>query len=189
MYHIREDYIIREDNEQFDDTPFTDEWQDGVYAKAHAIAMEHGLGSVLDVGCGSGFKLMKHFRHFSTCGVEVEPTLSWLKSKYPDRLWCSADQVASQYGLVICSDVIEHVHDPDALISAIRSVAPRYVVISTPDRSMLNCDQQGPPRNLAHVREWSFDEFGPYMSSHFEVLEHFIVNKQQCTQVVVARVY
>lgn len=184
-YHIREDYIIREDAEAFDDTPNEDLWQDGVYALAREIALAYGIGTILDIGCGSGFKLMKHFRSFYTCGVEVEPTLSWLKEKYPDRLWLPEESVTLPYGLVICSDVIEHVQDPDALLEFIKRVRPKRIVISTPDRSMLNCDQQGPPKNLSHVREWSQEEFGNYLSEHFRVISHCIISQEQCTQVAV----
>ena len=51
---------------------------------------------------------------------------------------------------------------------------------------MLNCDQNGPPRNLAHRVEWSFSEFSLYMNDHFHVISHYIANEAQATQVVVA---
>ena len=184
-YYLPENYTPRLDNEAFDDTPHTDLWQNDVYELAHQLAIAYGLGTVLDIGCGSGFKLMKYFEHFYTCGVEVEPTLSWLRSKYAGRLWRGTHEELGDYRLVICSDVIEHVADPDALLEKIKRVRPKKIVISTPDRSMLDCDQAGPPRNLAHCREWSREEFGGYLSEHFNVISHYIISQEQCTQVAV----
>lgn len=184
-YHLPEGYVERLDNEAFDDTPHTDLWQNDVYELAHTIALSYGLGTVLDVGCGSGFKLLKFFRQFYTTGVEVEPTLSWLREKYPERLWLAPSEVTLPYKLVICADVIEHVADPDALLESIKKVRPARIVISTPDRSMLKCDQNGPPNNLSHVREWSFTEFGLYLADHFNIISHYIVNEEQATQIAV----
>ena len=184
-YHIREDYVIRPDNEAFDDTPYTDLWQNDVYELAHSIALGYGLPTVLDIGCGSGFKLLKYFKDFVTVGVELEPTLSWLRKQYPNRLWVAPNTSALSYSLVICSDVIEHVVDPDALLDSIKKVRPKRIVISTPDRSMLACNQSGPPNNVCHIREWSFSEFGSYLSDHFEVISHYVISENQCTQVAV----
>ena len=184
-YYLPESYVPRLDNEAFDDTPNTDLWQNDVYELAHQLALAYGLGTVLDIGCGSGFKLLKFFSQFYTTGVEVDPTLSWLKETYPDRLWLPPDEVVLPYSLVICADVIEHVADPDALLESIKRARPKRIVISTPDRSMLNCDQNGPPRNLAHRVEWSFSEFSLYMNDHFNVISHYIANEEQCTQVAV----
>lgn len=184
-YYLPENYTPRLDNEAFDDTPHTDLWQNDVYELAHQLAMAYGLGTVLDIGCGSGYKLMKFFRQFHTVGVEIEPTLSWLREKYPDRIWMSPEEVTPEFKLVICSDVIEHVADPDALLESIKRARPKKIVISTPDRFMLNCDQAGPPRNISHVREWSFSEFDRYLTDHFHIVSHYICNEEQCTQVAV----
>ena len=186
-YHIREDYVIRPDNEAFDDTPYTDLWQNDVYELAHSIALGYGLPTVLDVGCGSGFKLLKYFRDFQTAGVEVEPTLSWLKKSYPERLWMSPGAFTLPYSIVICSDVIEHVQDPDELLEEVKRARPKRIVISTPARDLLDCDQQGPPRNLAHCREWSQEEFGLYLADHFDVISHYIISPEQATQVAVCK--
>jgi SAM-dependent methyltransferase len=184
-YYLPEDYTPRLDNEAFDDTPHTDLWQNDVYELAHQLAVAYGLGTILDIGCGSGFKLMKFFEQFHTAGVEVEPTLSWLKERYPDRLWLPPGETLLTYKLVICSDVIEHVADPDALLESIKKVRPTKIVISTPERSMLACDQAGPPNNLAHQREWNFTEFDRYLTDHFHVVSHYVINEDQCTQVAV----
>jgi hypothetical protein len=64
-------------------------------------------------------------------------------------------------------------------------------VLSTPDRDMLTGTRfespNGPPINPCHVREWNSSEFKQYISSRFDVIEHKITNKHQCTQTIVAK--
>lgn len=43
------------------------------------------------------------------------------------------------FDLIICSDVIEHIEDPDILLNYIKSFAGKetYIIISTPERDIL----------------------------------------------------
>lgn len=169
-YCIDPSYTHRAEVPHFDDTPFKDEYQDEVYRYAASLK----VGSVIDVGCGSGFKLMKWFGHLPTMGVEVEPTLGWLNKTYPNRLWSSSYAVLPKQEhpvVVICSDVIEHIADPDDLLSYLASLDFDELVISTPDRVLLNIGtEQGPPHNIHHHREWTSEEFKNYVSTRFNVV-------------------
>lgn len=189
-YFIHEGYVAREEPKQFDDTPFTNEWQLEVYKYAREIFDLEELSGVCDVGCGSAYKLMKYFRDARIVGLDVSVTCEWLKRKYPGQAWMELDFKAPpevKSDLVIAADVIEHLVDPDKLLSLIETLSPRYLVISTPDRNLLRFGaRNGPPRNLAHVREWSMSEFHAYIQSRFTVLEHFISNAAQGTQCVLA---
>ena len=40
--------------------------------------------------------------------------------------------------LVIASDVVEHLVDPDEMLQFISRIGPKFVVISTPDRDLLD---------------------------------------------------
>lgn len=186
MYHLPEGYRTHESVPHFDDTSMKDEYQNEVYYDARTLFDLHGLKNVLDIGCGSAFKLLKYFQEVESTGVEIEPTLTYLRSKYPDGRWINPEMERGEFDMVICADVIEHVENPEELITLINSIKSRFIVFSTPDRSLIQgADQLGPPRNLHHVREWSFDEFGEYISDHFDVLAHFISNREQATQVIV----
>lgn len=192
FYGIKDGYTIREQNEFFDDTPFTDEWQDGVYKHARELADRAGINSVLDLGTGSGFKLLKYFADKRTLGIDVEPTVTWLRHKYPARHWCNIGnrKLRPRHELIISADVIEHLQDPNLLLDFIehRCDRAKLIVLSTPDRALMAPEKQdGPPHNLAHVREWTFQEFENYIGSRFEVLDHFIADQQQMTQVIVAK--
>jgi hypothetical protein len=190
-YFIHTTYEPRLRNSFFDDMPFRDEWQNEVYAFAREIAEREHLDSVCDLGCGSGFKLLKYFEDRTTIGLDLAATIEKLREKYPRRTWMVSDFSAPPVhspDLVICSDVIEHLADPHQLLACLKSMRPRYIVLSTPDRNLLRVGtHNGPPLNEAHVREWSMPQFRAYVESWFEVLDHFISNAGQCTQCLLAR--
>lgn len=81
-------------------------------------------------------------------------------------------QVPGGGATLICSDVIEHVEDPDQILAYLEAIRPEQIVISTPDRDEIKLDtQDGPPRNIHHVREWTHDEFVAYLSSRFDIVD------------------
>lgn len=130
---------------------------------------------------------MEFFPEDTTCGVEVEPTLSYLKDAYPNRLWRPPQCVMLSYDMVICADVIEHVEDPVGLLESIKSARPKIAVISTPERTLIpGADPLGPPRNIHHRLEWTRDEFAQLLADHFSVIEHY-TDPEQYAQVAVVR--
>lgn len=173
-YGIKPSYKIRPVVPEFDDTPFKDEYQDEVYKHAADVALFAGARSIVDLGCGSGFKLLKYFSHLHTVGVDRAPTVKFLRNKYITREWFEIGEVFHFFepSLLICSDVIEHVQDPDALLSTIERLNPTFALFSTPDRVEIALGtEDGPPRNVHHVREWIHDEFVSYLASKFEILQ------------------
>ncbi len=193
-YGIFPGYVHRAEPSYFDDTGFADEWQREVYQFAADLMSREGLRSVADVGCGSGFKLVNYLGQYDTTGYDVEQTVAFLRNKYPERTWRSvpfSERGLPSPDLVVCSDVIEHVPDPDALLDFIVGLSPRYVVLSTPDRDCLyrpgSRHHVGPPTNPTHLREWSFPELHAYIDSKLEVLDHRITNRAQGTQMIFAR--
>lgn len=194
-YCIRSAYKHRDRYEYFDDTTLKDEWQREVYEHAAKLAKEENLKTVYDVGCGSGFKLMKHFRSYDTIGFDVPETLPHLQKTYPDRIWkfvSFLDRNTQPADLVICADVIEHVESPLELMNFLKSLSSKWVVISTPDRDLmyppLSPFRLGPPRNPCHIREWSSPEFKKFVSKYLNVKEHAITNQKQATQMIIATV-
>ena len=78
-----------------------------------------GNGKVIDVGCGSGYKLVHYIsKEFQTLGIETEPALSFLRKTYPNHEWINSgkpSETGPQNGAIngchvgICADVIEHI--------------------------------------------------------------------------------
>ena len=134
-YGIKRFYRPRRRSQAFDDTCLTDEWQLEVYLHAWGLMRKHDLRSVIDIGCGSAYKLITYLGDYETMGMELSPTYEWLRETYPDRTWLESDFTIGKTlaaDLVICADVIEHIIDPDTLVDFIRDISCQYVVISTP---------------------------------------------------------
>lgn len=179
-YCIKENYISRQKNDFFDDTPNTDRWQKEVYQYSKQKLLDNGYKSVVDIGTGSGYKLINNFNDYDTIGIDLPPTVDWLNKKYPSKKWSDKFEPVNGYDLLICSDVIEHIPDPDTLLELIKKCNPKLVVLSTPDRRVVyKGEHNGPPRNRSHCREWNKEEFYNYISQHMKVLEHISVGECQ----------
>jgi len=194
-YCIRGAYRHRNAYSYFDDTALTDEYQKEVYVRAADIAEKEGVRTVYDVGCGSGYKLVHYLGKYDTVGFDVPETLDFLRRTYPDRKWAHvafSDRTYTPADLVVCSDVIEHVGDPDELMRFLVSLSRRWLVLSTPDRareySALSPYQLGPPHTDHHMREWAFEEFRRYVAQFAVVHEHVHSNPKHATQMIVATV-
>ncbi|MCJ7700733.1 MAG: class I SAM-dependent methyltransferase [Anaerolineales bacterium] len=189
-YFIKTQYVSRRRNIHLDTSSSTDEYQDEVYAKAKHFFIEKEMNSVLDFGCGSGYKLLKYFDNVDTVGVELSPAFDFLKDTYPNRRWILSDfhnPPEGHFDLVTCIDVIEHLKNPDELMVYLQQIDFDYVFLSTPDRDKLGyLASFGPPQNLHHIREWGKQEFIDYVSKYFEGIrsevvshhEHFVVAKK-----------
>jgi 2-polyprenyl-3-methyl-5-hydroxy-6-metoxy-1,4-benzoquinol methylase len=196
-YKIQKGYISRLEPGHHDDSNWKDESQYEAYEYCAEFMKENNLQSVVDVGCGSGFKLIKYLSEFKTIGTETEPCYSLLKTKYPDNEWYLAGEPEKSFfenpniknaDVVLCCDVIEHIVDPDVLLDHLLSLNATYYIISTPCREILcNSDRysatykstwNGPPLNGCHVREWTMNEFVQYLSEKFEVVRSFYGEKQ-----------
>lgn len=199
-------YSSRVNNAHFVDISNRDEWQLEVYTYAYNLASLAGFSSVVDIGCGSGFKLVKFFGGSDThfVGYEVEPSLSFLKSQYPTFEWRDIHEAVNKQSIrangvdmLITSDVIEHVVDVEDFINFISSFRAKVYVISTPERDGCRGPaSRGPPENMAHVREWNRLEFVTYMQKYFTVLDSLTSDTGQfganntgfgCSQWIVAQ--
>lgn len=189
MYKIKSNYIIRTEPSVFDDSHNSDQWQYEVYQLAYTIAKIIMKLPVLDIGCGSGYKLVNIFSDFDTTGVEIETSYNRLVEVYPEHKWLISSPKPPQekYGIVILADVIEHIINPDEIIDYIKQIDFEYLIISTPNRDDISLSQDGPPNNQSHVREWAFLEFNEYIGEHFEIINHFVINKQQKTQCLICK--
>ena len=188
-FSIKRGYHHASSAESFDPTGSTDEFQKSVYALAASFADRFSIASVLDVGCGSGYKLIHMLGKHHTTGIEVEPVYQWLLEKYPGRDWLMyqpGSMPSLKADVVICSDVIEHIENPDDLMEFLTDIEFRYLIISTPERDRISGKNDfGPPENTSHYREWNSAEFRHYVRNFFEILEHHVFDDKSVCQVVV----
>lgn len=182
------DYKINESPKHYDDSGVTDTYQDEVYKFAKTILNEENLNIVVDIGCGSGYKLIKYFNNNLTIGIETEPCISFLRKIYPDKKWVDSGECEKSFpnfnqtcDLIICADLIEHMIDPTELLKYINKFQYKYLIISTPDRYILKNKNKndglkswhGPPLNECHVREWEYNEFTKLLNDYFFIIQGF----------------
>ncbi len=179
-YFIKDGYVPQTSAETVEEA-FGDYWNQDrvaaahecqwyVYDKALALSRKHNLHSVADIGCGYPAKLAMFQEHNITV-FDQQTTVDALAEKFPNYRWQSTDLAISpdkpleKFDLVICSDVIEHLLDPNPLVERIREMTGSYAVISTPERDYRRgFNNMGSPK-AEHVREWNSLEFRTYLEA------------------------
>ncbi len=173
-FHIKPGYISRDTPEYFEDSVTDktgDVWQPDVYRLAALVARRLGCDRIIDVGCGRAQKLAALYPEFSITGVDYGDNIRFCRQQHRFGQWIEADleqpftvkapPARLRRSVVVCSDVIEHLIDPTALLRTLRDLvrhAPA-VILSTPERDRTRgMDDPGPPKNRAHVREWNLRE-------------------------------
>lgn len=191
-FFINSQYKSRDKYIHYDDQDQEDQWQLEVYLHALGLMKKYNLISVADFGCGSAYKLITYLGEYKTYGLELPVNLEFLKNRYPDRVWLDSSfdkNLDLHVDVLICSDVIEHLVDPNELLEYLQKVSFKFLVISTPDREIMypkeSLLQRGPPQNPSHQREWSYREFDQYISRYFKVIDHRVTNFHQATQMMI----
>jgi hypothetical protein len=143
-----------------------DDRQAAVYKAAAALAKEHGLTRLVDVGCGNVCRA--GFGFDRVLGVDLPYAAPFRTSG--EFIAANLDGAAPEIevgpgDVVVCADVVEHLADPLPLLRWLATCPAGAVVVSTPNRDRIRRDAKGPPKNLAHVQEWSAAEFDALLES------------------------
>lgn len=175
-YRLPTNYTIREANVEYRDEIGPFNYQPDVYAFSDFIASRAGLEYIIDIGCGAAGKLIPlSKKSFSIIGVDSRDGISVARNAIPTGNLIAHDlqEGAPHFSgkilrkaLIICSDVIEHVHNPEILMHDLATLSQQvpFLVISTPDRDRARgWMDNGPPQNPAHVMEWNGTEFTRFM--------------------------
>lgn len=169
---IKPGYQARAEALYFDDEPDGSiVHQPDLYPFARHVARRYGCDTVLDLGCGSGLKLIELADEFRIVGVDIGANIEFCRARHSMGDWREIDlERGDPLGLspqelrrtlIVVGDVIEHLVDPMPLLSRLRRLlddAPA-VVLTTPDRDRARgLDDTGPPANPHHIREWNAPE-------------------------------
>lgn len=188
---IPQNYKERLSPTQYIDIKRKDEFQKEVYQKAVDLCKENNFSKVVDLGCGSAYKLLNYFpKNLELIGVEEATTYTWLTKRFPEGKWLKFDSSLKlePFDLLVCADVIEHIVDVISFIDWIAEQPWKIAIISTPERQLLKgIDPNGPPLNPSHVREWNMEELSLLISQWFDIDQHTITNSNQATQAVIVK--
>jgi len=146
-----------------------------VYQTAKKLIKKYNLKSVLDIGCGGGTKLMKLIYPIckDICGIDNPAIIRINKEIYNPEIFFG-DNIENprlilnkKFDLIISADVIEHLINPDTLLSYIKKYSHEntYIIISTPERDIINDKDNITPTNKNHIREWNKEELSTYLKN------------------------
>lgn len=158
-----------------------------VYEYAKQLIRPRKVRRCIDVGCGIGVKLERLSRAYPDVdfiGIDQPSAIRYCKKVRARGEWYADDIEDPSLelnglvaDLVICSDVIEHVEDPDTVLKYLKTRLERggCIVLSTPERDIFRGGECNTCPNPYHVREWNSEELGAYLESHsFRIREHFL---------------
>lgn len=200
-YAIRNDY---QTNKNAGEAPYIDTWDNSteyqfwVYHQVKQLAEYDS--TILDLGCGYGWKLRYWIQPVcpNITGIDLPDIIDYCVREHNFGSWKTRDlstppdnyEPEETYDIIVCSDIIEHLPDPNTLFDWIRfySHEGTVVVLSTPNRDMIyDPDHVGPPGNPSHYREWDWEEFANFIeASGFTIMSHVpVVAKKNQNEVPV----
>lgn len=159
-----------------------------VVAQVDALA----VGSVLDAGCGEGFLLQAVLNicraETKVAGFELQETLlHQAQTRLPAlELW--QDNVlhtrcqSKAFELVICTEVLEHLDEPESALQELLRISSRYVLLSVPQEPFFTIisllrgkylSRLG--RHPEHIQAWSKGEFAALVGRHARLVRLFTV--------------
>lgn len=152
------------------------------------------LKSVLDIGCGPATKLIKFFHPLcqDIYGIDQEYIIEkniklyGLKTFYTDDFENPKLDLQKKFDVIICTDVIEHLFNPNKLLEYIKKYCYEntYIIITTPERDILRGSDCDYSPHILHIREWNMQEFNNYLTYEgFIVLFHDIIENYKINHI------
>jgi 2-polyprenyl-3-methyl-5-hydroxy-6-metoxy-1,4-benzoquinol methylase len=146
--------------------------------------------TVLDVGCGEGFVLDRLHQEGigkKLEGVDILDRAIEIGRKLHPHLTLKQGSIYNlpykdnSFDLVICSEVLEHLDDPEKALREVIRVSKGYCLLSVPNEPLFMLGNFLRGKNLSrfgndieHIQHWSNGAFYTFVDKHIEV----IVNRQ-----------
>ena len=131
------------------------------------------IKNVLDIGCGEGFILNKLKQEkigeswegidYSKEAVEIGKKIhSYLDLTQGDIYNTGFKDAA--FDLVVCTEVLEHLENPEKALKEIIRVSKKYILLSVPNEPLFllsNFTQWG--KDIGHINHWAFWQFEKFV--------------------------
>ncbi len=140
-------------------------------------------GSLLDAGCGEGFvagDLARRRPEIAVTGVDLSPeAIAYAQERFGKLARFRTGSVYKlpfsdrSFDLVLCSEVLEHLDEPEKAIAELKRVARSHVLITVPLEPYFDwLNRVGRSLNLSvdpgHVNFWTKERFQDFIRIHFD---------------------
>ena len=173
------------------DSNLSFQWSTYLYAKKQLDRSK--IQTIIDIGCGPALKARRLFpdNKYLYYGIDQESSVN-IFPQLSNFHFLSYDLDNPDYSkipeiradIIICSDVIEHLIDPDKLLDLIKYLAlpSTTIIFSTPCRDSLRGIECMKSEKPEHIREWNRYEFITYLSMNgFTIRDSFLASPMRPT--------
>jgi len=152
----------------------------------YSLIKEARPRSILDVGCGEGIVMryvLDSIPEVKVEGIEIHlESLKIAKKINPETRVCQGTIYElpfkpDSYDLVLCTEVLEHLQDPEAAFLELYRVSKRFVIVSVPNEPLwrlANMMRLKYCKNLGntphHIQHWTPLGFNAIAKKYFYVI-------------------
>ena len=152
------------------------------YSTLIALSKPLSPKTILDAGCGEGFSMNK--LSLNGIGEKIEgveyskEAISFGKKLFPDLTFSQGSIYELPYkdnsfDLVICTEVLEHLEEPEKALKEILQVSKKYLIISVPNEPLFTMSNFLRGKNLSrlgndegHINHWNPLSFTKYLKKN-----------------------
>lgn len=148
-------------------------------------AMHLRPNSILDVGAGEGFMLeMLRQNHVAKKleGIEYMDEALKLAKKLHPHIRLKKGTIyklpykANTFDLIICTEVLEHLEDPQKALAELKRVAKKYILLSVPNEPLFTIQRILRGKNVfqlgnhpEHIQHWNANTFEKFVAEQLTI--------------------
>jgi len=160
---------------------------DRFHKKITKIVSDLHPSTILDAGCGEGFVADIFFKAMPTVSITgfdvLEDSVKLAALRNPRGTFTlgdiyNIDHPDDSFDVVVCFEVLEHLHEPDRALKELARVARHAVVMSVPHEPFFclanaargkNLDQTPRGSDPDHRNFWSREAFGLFVEQELDL--------------------